>query len=83
MASEQKERDAVYNAKYYAAHRVAQQQQQQQQAAMMASAAQTASQADMSGGLCGNCNAAIGLLKDQPTNCVKAAAYLMDHGKEM
>jgi hypothetical protein len=52
MASEQKERDAVYNAKYYAAHRVAQQQQQQQQAAMMASAAQTAktaSQADMSG----------------------------------
>jgi len=35
------------------------------------------------GGLCGNCNSGIGMLKDSPLLLVKAAAYLMDHGKEI
>jgi hypothetical protein len=35
------------------------------------------------GGLCKCCNLLLGLAKDSPLLLVKAAAYLMDHGKEI
>lgn len=33
------------------------------------------------GYLCGSCNRGIGLLKDSPTTCRKAAVYLEEHSK--